>query len=341
MKISFTNWVVCGLLLAVMAGTGCKGGNIFGLRDPGDDNVADLVAKGQKLLRDGKFDEAEAILTKAVKADSLNSDARFYRAKATLLASGISVVALIRDVTDNLNNPGSKVPLYTRDTGVPVATEEANKTKIYRATGSVADDLTLIADGLTHGTFDSTSIGLDLALANAVYGLLTLRDTDQDGEIKSPDDLYLDFSIGGSSGNEDFEFGSLHHVIANDTLSFPQIIANAESFNEVLELLAGTGPSPKPIGGFKALQAKPSLVERILANIRQAGLLSSDTSIDVNELTRLINRLGINVRHYFINTGKPGNPGIGDNDKDERVDEEIINGEDDDNDGRIDEDSSF
>lgn len=165
-RLTVRQWMGYGLVCAILIGMGCKGGNIFGLRDPSDGNAGDLVAKGQKLLRDGKPNEALAVFDRALKADSLSSEVRFYHAKATLQASGFSIVDLLRDVTSNFTTPGEGVPLHTRDTSLSQAEDELKKTRLYRAAYTISKDLTPIRKGLTHGSFDSSSVALDLAIAN-------------------------------------------------------------------------------------------------------------------------------------------------------------------------------
>ena len=70
---------------------------------------------------------------------------------------------------------------------------------------------------------------------------------------------------------------------------------------------------------------------KVNSNIGNSALKSS--------IEEEVEKLGVDLNEYFINTGTPGNLGIGDNDNDGSVDEEILNGLDDDNDGKTDEDS--
>ena len=86
-----------------------------------------------------------------------------------------------------------------------------------------------------------------------------------------------------------------------------------------------------------------SLVERILRNLRQSGLLddTENSGIDVKELEREIEKLGDSVTIYFINSGVPGNEGEGDNDGDGLIDEELLDGLNNDGDEHTDEDAVF
>lgn len=324
-----------GLVCAILVGMGCKGGNIFGLRSPSDSNVADLVARGQKLLRDGKPDEALIAFEQAVKADSLNSDARFYHAKAVLQVSGVSIVNLLRDVTENFTKPGAQLPLYSRDPSISQVQDELNKTKLYRAAFAISNDLTPISQGLTHGSFDSVSVGLDLAVANTIYAILLLRDTNQDFEIKTPADLVFDFSIISEGGGGDFgyDISDLASVVGTDQ-------AKAEAFNAIIALLAEEGGGSAKITGV-GVGGNQSLIGTILENLTQAGLLDGESTINLAELRDGIQLFGIKVKHYYINTHVAGNAGEGDNDGDGTADEEDLNGIDDDGDDVIDEDSDL
>jgi hypothetical protein len=319
--------VVCGLLCALVAGTGCKGGNIFGFRGPSDENISDLIARGQDRLRDGKFDEAVTLFDKAMKADPQNSDARFYHAKGTLLASGVSIVKLLREVSDNLKKTGTQLPLYSPDPNLSQEEDETQKTKLYQAMNTIVEDLTPISQGLTHGSFDSSSIGLDLAVANAAFGILRLRDTNTDLEIKVPPDFFFDFNIIPGGPTVDYQIEDLGDAIAPEGASPEQIMANAEQLNVLIEEFSGRSAED------------PSIVERIIENIINAGLLEGDTTIGVEDLREAMEILGRRGRTYFINTGVPGNPGEGDNDGDGRIDEEFLNGIDDDHDNWTDEDA--
>ena len=62
--------------------------------------------------------------------------------------------------------------------------------------------------------------------------------------------------------------------------------------------------------------------------------------IDITKVRTYVEKtLCGSLRAYFINTGEPDNPGIGDNDGDGRTDEEMVNGQDEDGDGLVDEDA--
>lgn len=312
-------WMGLAVLLAGIVLGGCKGGNIFGFKSADQKKVTDLLVEGQEQLRDGKFAEAEATFAKAILANPKNSDARFYHAKASLLASGFSIVDLIRSVSDNANVTGASLPLFSPTGGVRTAADDAEKTRIYRANIAIVNDLDPIAKGLTTGSFDSSSIGLDLAIANTIRGFLRLRDTNNDQVINATD-FYFDINRVSDSAF---------------SLDLGGVIGTTEQASSLNTLLRDLSTSE---GG-----TKDSIVDQVLQNLEQSGLLSNleGSSINVDDIKQAVQELGSSVTKYFINTGQPGNPGIGDNDHDGRVDEEALDGIDNDADGLVDEDSHF
>ncbi len=319
-------WIGMFLLAAVICGSGCKGGNIFGIRGAADDSTADLIVDGQELLRDAKFSEAVTKFAQAKTANPNSSDARYFHAKATLLAAGFSVTELLREVTDETQTAGASLPLFSPDASLSQTADEARKTALYRAALDIVDDLEPIAQGQTTGSFSGEDISPDLAIANYIKAVLQLRDTNRDLEIKTPPDFL--FNMARANGNE-FRFGDMDTALGPPGATATEKQENAESFNGVIRDLA--------VGN-------PSLLGRIIENLTQSGLIGGnegETSIDLDELEDAVNDIGRVATFFFINNGLPGNDGIGDNDGDGSIDEELLNGVDDDNDGLIDEDTVF
>ena len=320
-------WAGAVLLLAVMVTSGCKGGNIFGFRGGAENNVGDLIAKGQEHLRDNEFDEALATFAEAVAVDSLNSDARFFHAKATLLATGESIVELLRSITDDANTVGGQIPFYSPDQNLSKEADEARKTRLYQAAFAIAADLEPISQGLTRGSFDATSVGLDLAIAQTIFGILQLRDTNENLEIRVPPDFFFDIR---RLDNDNFSIDDFADAILDPSLTPAEQAEQVVQFNGVISDLAKGDPG--------AL----SIVERILLNLEQSGLLDTeDSGIDVTQLEEAVEELGDSATFFFINNGVPGNDGEGDNDGDGLTDEELLDGIDNDGDGLVDEDSHF
>ena len=255
----FTNMLAIVLLCVVVIGAGCESGNIFGFQGTDDSNTGDLIIKGQGLLRDGKYAEALVEFNKAVSADSLNSDALFFAAKAEFLASGFSVVELLQDMTTEFGSNGD-VPIFsnTKIIGIKPVFTEVEQSKLLRTMTRILNRLQPI-------------IELDLETA-----------------ILTPD--------------------------------------NGDDLNAVISDFC---------------EGDQSTVKQIIEDLKASGLLDAlgDTSIDLSMLETELENLGAALCEYFVNTGTPGNKGIGDNDNDGRIDEEALDGIDNDGDGTIDEDS--
>lgn len=172
---------------------------------------------------------------------------------------------------------------------------------IYRVNALVVDALEPIRVGETEGPFSDANVDLDLALAYTLRGILRLRDTNGDGVIDASDVSLEDF---GLDDEGDFSLDGLDNVPPED-------------LNDMIDDLNGLLDE----GGDLLVDAL------------------GDSGVDVEELDDLIDSLGGDLSSYYVNTGLPGNPGIGDNDGDGVADEECLNQIDDDGDGFVDEDS--
>jgi len=164
--------------------------NIFGWTTEEYSGLGHL-AKGQQLLRDGKYQEAEAELALAIEEDPYNSEARYYHSKALVLAAGIDVAWLVDQLDQTeAERANEGLPIFSV-AGTDTAADIANKNTIYQANLGVREDLTWIISGQATGKFKRDDIVVDLAVATAVSAILGLRDTDQDGDIDE-DDIILE-----------------------------------------------------------------------------------------------------------------------------------------------------
>jgi hypothetical protein len=172
---------------------------------------------------------------------------------------------------------------------------------IYRVNAVVLDALQPIRTGATEGPFSDANVDLDLAVAYTLRGILRLRDTNGDNVIDASDLSVDDF---GLDDQGDFTLDGVQNVPPED-------------LNGMIDDLNGLLDD----GGDVLVDALDG------------------SGIDVNDLSDLVDSLGGDLSAFYVNTGVPGNPGIGDNDHDGRVDEECLNGIDDDGDGLVDEDA--
>ncbi|MAF26404.1 MAG: hypothetical protein CME07_00880 [Gemmatimonadetes bacterium] len=254
------------------------------------------MASGRQALRDADYPMAEAEFAAAMDQQPEHSDARYYHAKAAVLNAGVDIFELVTTLTDSTSASGDgAVSVFESSTDFADA--------VYRVNRVVLDDLGPIHDGMTtDGTMGAGDVGVDLAVAFTLRGILRLRDTNADGFIDAFDIPIEDFALAGDDG--DFSLDGLENLPPEDLNSMiDDVDALLEDGGDLLtDILDGTG-------------------------------------VDVEDLDGLIDDLGGDLSAYYINTGVPGNSGEGDNDGDGLIDEECLNGLDDDGDGVVDEDS--
>jgi len=175
---------------------------------------------------------------------------------------------------------------------------------IYQVNLVVLDCLEPVHDGTADlGRFAELDVRLDLAFAYVLTGILRMRDTNGDGVVDGDDLSPEELGLQGGGG-EDFSFGGLDQIPPEDL---------NDMLDDLNDLLSDGG-------------------DLLLEDL-------GDHGIDTDEVNDLIDQLGGDLRAYYVNTGVPGNPGEGDNDGDGLVDEECLDGLDEDLDGRVDEDA--
>jgi hypothetical protein len=286
-----TRVAAIAVLGALLVGTGCN--NIWDWTV--DDGSFDaLMADGREAIREKEYDRAERKFEQAVDLRPANAEARYYLAKAAVLNGEVDVFSLVRTLTDD--DEGGAGAIFSFD--VP----EANS--VYRVNRVVLDNLEPIRHGeAIEGTFATTNVDLDLAVAYTLRGILRLRDTNGDGVIDALD-VSLDDLGFGEDENGDWSLEGVDDVPPDDLNDM------IDDLNELLD------------EGGDVL-----------------GDVGDDSGFDLEDLEDLLEDVGADVSAFYVNTGVPGNPGEGDNDGDGLVDEECLNGEDDDADGLVDEDS--
>ena len=174
---------------------------------------------------------------------------------------------------------------------------------VYVVNHIVLENLEPIRQGTANeGDFTEADVDLDLALAYTLRGILRLRDSNGDGLIDGTDVDVADFVLNNDDGS--YSLDGVENIPPED-------------LNNMIDDVNGL------------LDDGGDLLGDVLG----------DSGVDVEDLDELINGLGGDLSAFYVNTGEPGNPGIGDNDLDGLVDEECLNGEDDDGDDLVDEDS--
>lgn len=172
---------------------------------------------------------------------------------------------------------------------------------IYVTNIIIFNDLSPIFDGLTTGSIAPGDISLDIFIANTVKGIMRIADTNNDFRITT-DDIQLSFLSTG------------------DGFAFDETVLDSlgpEDLNNLID----------------------NVTDIIDGNSEFVEEFFGESSIDTSAIDSLMNEITGSMEFYYVNTGVPLNPGIGDNDGDGVVDDECIDQIDNDGDGLIDEDS--
>ncbi len=282
------------------------GCNIFGWMTEEDTGLGHL-AKGQQLLRDGEYQEAEAELALAIEDDPYNSEARYYHSKALVLAAGIDVMWL----ADQVDQPESvrdtmPLPIFSVE-GTDTAADIASKNTIYRANLGVREDLTWIIDGRATGKFKPDDIVVDLAVATTLCAILGLRDTDQDGEIDE-EDIILEII----PHEEIYEILRLYQFLTGGLYKPGDGPPNPEQINVLIDFVLDLIEEARP------------MVHHIIDRIKPG--------LNFEEIENLIDDIERTVQMYYYDDNI-------DNDGNNGADEETLDGIDNDGDGLTDEDT--
>lgn len=291
-----------GLLFMAITLSSC---NIFSWTSSPDEGE-DLLEEGLDFMFDGDFDAAESLFALGLLTDSLNSDLLYNHAKATLLSSGESIVTILEEIAKFGENSATGSGLEVPFLGRPWPEEQDT---LYTTNITIFKDLKPIFDERTTGSIKKEDISLDIFIANTVRGILTIADTD--GNLRITEE---DFRLNFLSNDSGFAFDSLS-------------LSNIDP-NDLNNLLTNLG---------NILEGGGDLL---------SGFLGEST-IDTTAIDSLLDDITGSVGFYFVNTalGDTTNPGYGNNDGDrdsfgvERIDEECLDGKDQDKDGLFDEDA--
>ena len=306
-------WGIAPLLLVSLIISGC---NIFSWTS--GESTESLIDEGIQCMHDLDYSGAVDKFAEAMENNPLDSDARYYHAKATMRASGFNPLQMTIDVSDNDLSDGEGLVF----TGDDITKIKANK--LFQAVKTVYVDLKPIYDGTTtSGDIDANDIDLDMGVATFVKAILFFRDTNCDGIIDEHDfDLFFMFDN------------------TLDGFSITNLDAFAASGSGSGKLGSGTSAAPQPIDP-DLIVAFNNMIDNIIPIINESleiilaviEDLDPDLDIDPEDIEEVINMIDDIAQRYKIADGY-------DNDDDGSIDEETINGIDDDGDGWIDEDSN-
>ncbi len=294
------------LLAFLIALLGLSGCNIFEFASPSD-NQKSLIEEGREMLRDGDYEGAFNKFTEALENDPYNSELRYLRAKAAMRRAGTNAITLATEIS-TLDTQSDSVMLPFLD---PDGWHNERVDALYQGVMSAGGDLRMIMDSSATGMIEPDDILIDFGVVLAVNGILLFRDTNQDLIIDENDiPLYVFFK------NGKFNIQGLYDVVFGyDTLETIDTSPGAEAVNNLIDRLT------------ELLQEG---AEAILQFIRDFG---EESGIDEVDLEDVIESIKNGTGKYYVDDDR-------DNDDDGRVDEEYLNGDDDDLDGWTDEDSN-
>jgi hypothetical protein len=178
-------------VLALLAAIGCNNA----LEWTADDGSFDaLMAAGHQAIRSSDYEAARQSFEAAVEQRPQNSEARFYLAKAAVLAADMDVFDLVQTLTDETGDGATEI----------FETETTLANGLYRTNATVLTSLRAIRSGEAYeGSFAEADVDLDLGVAYTLRGILRLRDTNGDGFIDA-----LDLGDGfGLVTDDDGEYG--------------------------------------------------------------------------------------------------------------------------------------
>lgn len=259
--------------------------------------------EGLELFNDGQFAAARDKFAEAIKSDPMRSDFRYYHAKAVVFEADINYFALAQNLIkiDTATVMNLKLPLYSKEPNLSLAEDAAAKNRIYQSSRVCHEDISPIYQGKTHGDIQAEDIYFDYSILSLALAILRLRDSNGDGNITT-DDFY--FSI-FKSGDGRYTFDL---VGVKDYLSTPE---NRQAFNRTL------------------MKSVDYLADGLFSLLKIFG--SDSKFFDRQELQALLNNIRTAAERYQMDDDR-------DNDNDGRIDEESLNGLDDDGDGLVDED---
>lgn len=175
--------------LILLLAAGC---NLFSSTSPSKDTT-DYMARGQQKYNSGDYSGAVSDFEQAKEADPNNGAAYWWHAKALLRTTGYSTVDLITPFSQ-INKNSDQIPF------MGWTTQSANA--LFTVLVQVEADLRpLYTRSVNMGDLDTTTVMLDYAVTLAVSGILTLRDTDQNGVI---DDRDINLNIHYENGSLTF-----------------------------------------------------------------------------------------------------------------------------------------
>ena len=321
-------------LFAVISTLLCFRCNIFDFSDSKKDTSFE---KAEDCIRLGYYEEAKLVLADALK-DSVNSEALYLAAKATILMGGFDIAQIVSQIEVGNPIPGLKLAILELIDELG----DGNKTKWFASNREVVTLLRRIYDEKTTGTFTRDDIVIDYTLSNLMTGILKIRDPNHDFTID-----YRDFQLDLKYFTKTTGFTKSGYQITGAKIKdmSGSIVVNDQGLPVILGgLTAFAGGWGSQIAGYPD-QYKPdginNWLEHVFSSLTSTDSILSEmlnkkdeSTFDVREIKLYNNQIASGLNNYWYDDGI-------DNDGDGTVDEEVLNGLDDDMDGLVDEDTRY
>ena len=295
-------YLFVSVLLLLLTLTGC---NIFSWTHSHDESHVD---RGLDFMRQSRYAEAEVEFTRAMEENPNNADARYYHAKALLNNASFDILDLMREISQaetDREQQGAAIPLFDKE--VTVADE------IYRVHLTIVDDLQPISNGQTQGSISSEDIDVDLAVAYLISAILSLRDTNRDSTIDD-NDILLDIIFSSDLGT--YSIGGIEQFLGEVTR--PRSVGGMTPFINPDEI------NPFIDSVVYLIEESEDVIVTVVQRMTEG--------LSVENIQVLLDDIRTTIVKYYYDDNR-------DNDGDFFIDEEILNGLDDDEDGYCDEDT--
>lgn len=265
--------------------------------------------RGLSLFNEQKFTEAKEKFAEAMENDPNNAEYRYYHAKAAVFEADLDFYSIARRIIniDTSSFQNLDLPLYTKELDMTLEEDAEYKNEIYQATWVAHEDLTPIFFNNTRGKIRAEDISFEFSILSMARAILQMRDTNNDLQING-NDIY-------------FTITKVYNPFINKSIYLPNL---GDIYNYLME-------SPENQAGFnEMLFNTASYAAEGVASIMNT--FSDTTLFDNEDLEEIIEKVETLGNLYQVNDNI-------DNDGDGRIDEEVINFQDDDQDGYIDEDA--
>ncbi|MFA6472996.1 MAG: hypothetical protein WCU00_13255, partial [Candidatus Latescibacterota bacterium] len=251
---------------------------------------------------------------------------------ARILQSGLKITEIVDLVQSNKGQSSTgSLSLLTKLDQMEID-EPGKQTAWYKANMDINQKLTSIWNDTARGDLQKTDIALDYTVSSILSGVLSLRDTNGDGFINS-NDFQINLDAIKTGTLDGFAFSG---VTSKSGASFPGLTAFLGKTGKLATGPAEGIPGYTPDDINRLINIFLTLLETGEDSLVELG--KSNTTLSPDEIKTYIHQIASIINFYWYNDGI-NNDGDKKPDGTDKIDEETIDGEDEDGDGLIDEDT--